>query len=394
MRYFIGIDISKDHYTAYCETEQGEKVFEKKGENLGKGYRELLSEMERRGIEKEEVLIGVESSGNYHRRLVRWLKGRGYRVVILTPLSVKSERRSRLHSQKTDKEDARHISRYLRKNAEELREWTGVGEGERMMSREIERLGEEIGRTKGRIESYLELLHPRLLREVRDVYTKGMLRLLYKYPSAKKLREAKEEEIESEIRGVRGGRLIGERAKELKRWSDEETAIEDELLEELLRSEIERLWWLKEKKEELEERLKEEMKERRREEWEVLSEIKGIGEKGSARILGAIGEVRRFKNGRKLVAYLGLDPQQYESGRYKGESRISKRGNRWVRRLLYNLCFSLMRHNEEYREYFDRKRESSGSYIYAMVALINKFVRRLYRILISVYEPQKQFLHS
>ena len=48
MRYFIGIDISKDHYTAYCETEQGEKVFEKKGENLGKGYRELLSEMEKK----------------------------------------------------------------------------------------------------------------------------------------------------------------------------------------------------------------------------------------------------------------------------------------------------------------------------------------------------------
>jgi transposase len=44
------------------------------------------------------------------------------------------------------------------------------------------------------------------------------------------------------------------------------------------------------------------------------------------------GDVRAFENDKKLIAAAGLDPITYQSGKYKGKSKISKRGNRHLRR--------------------------------------------------------------
>ena len=42
-----------------------------------------------------------------------------------------------------------------------------------------------------------------------------------------------------------------------------------------------------------------------------------------------------FENDKKLIAAAGLDPTVFESGKYKGQSKISKRGNRHLRRTIW-----------------------------------------------------------
>ncbi len=47
------------------------------------------------------------------------------------------------------------------------------------------------------------------------------------------------------------------------------------------------------------------------------------------------GDIKAFEHDKKLIAAAGLDPTTYESGKYKGKSKISKRGNRHLRRVIW-----------------------------------------------------------
>ena len=63
------------------------------------------------------------------------------------------------------------------------------------------------------------------------------------------------------------------------------------------------------------------------------------------RFIADIGDVRRFHNGKALVAYAGIDAPPYQSGQYTGtKRRISKRGNSALRKTGYEVMKSLKSH--------------------------------------------------
>lgn len=57
------------------------------------------------------------------------------------------------------------------------------------------------------------------------------------------------------------------------------------------------------------------------EEYELIQSLPGIGEKIAATILSEVGEIERFNHPKKLVAFAGLDPNVFESGRFKGTKK-------------------------------------------------------------------------
>jgi transposase len=65
-----------------------------------------------------------------------------------------------------------------------------------------------------------------------------------------------------------------------------------------------------------------------------LEQIPGIGPITATALVAAVGEqIREFKNGRQLAAFLGLVPKQYSSGGKERLQGISKRGDGYLRRL-------------------------------------------------------------
>jgi transposase len=56
-------------------------------------------------------------------------------------------------------------------------------------------------------------------------------------------------------------------------------------------------------------------------EYEIIQSIPGIGEKIAATIISEIGEIERFNHPKKLVAFAGIDPSVYSSGRYYCHSK-------------------------------------------------------------------------
>jgi transposase len=65
-----------------------------------------------------------------------------------------------------------------------------------------------------------------------------------------------------------------------------------------------------------------------------LATIPGVGPTIASALIAAIGKAERFEHGRDLAAWLGLVPRQFTTGGRPKLLGISKRGNRYLRKLL------------------------------------------------------------
>ncbi len=66
-----------------------------------------------------------------------------------------------------------------------------------------------------------------------------------------------------------------------------------------------------------------------------LQTIPGIGPITASAMVASLPDISDFKSGRDLSAWLGLTPKPHSSGAKERLGRISKRGNRYLLRLLY-----------------------------------------------------------
>jgi transposase len=90
-----------------------------------------------------------------------------------------------------------------------------------------------------------------------------------------------------------------------------------------------------------------------------LMTIPGIGPLGATALLAAIGDGRQFRRARDLAAWLGLVPREHSTGGKTTLLGISKRGNRYVRRLLIHGARSCVTH-------LDRARDRLGGWLDAL----------------------------
>lgn len=133
------------------------------------------------------------------------------------------------------------------------------------------------------------------------------------------------------------------------------------------------------------------------EEYEILQSIPGIGEKIAATIISEIGEIDRFNDAKKLVAFAGIDPSVYSSGKFTASvNRITKRGSCRLRHALYMAVQSGIRdsrkkktsdeiipRNRKLREFYDKKREEGKPFRVAIIACVNKLLHWIYALLKS-----------
>ena len=124
-------------------------------------------------------------------------------------------------------------------------------------------------------------------------------------------------------------------------------------------------------------------------EYSFISEMKCIGEGLTPRIIAEIGDVRRFHNKHSLVAYAGIDAPPYQSGSYTATERhITKRGNKYLRKVIYEVCLSYIQHKPEgdpVYEFIEKKRSKGKCGKEALVAGINKFLRIYYGKVTELY---------
>lgn len=115
-----------------------------------------------------------------------------------------------------------------------------------------------------------------------------------------------------------------------------------------------------------------------------LMEIKGIGIVTVSGFIAEVGEIGRFDNPKQLQKLAGYAIAANESGKHNGESRISYRGRKRLRYVLYEAAISLIGKNAEFRkiyEYYRTRKENPLKKMQSVVAVACKVLRIFYTIL-------------
>jgi len=105
-----------------------------------------------------------------------------------------------------------------------------------------------------------------------------------------------------------------------------------------------------------------------KEKIEKITVIKGLGLVSVATVIAETNGFKLFANQRQLVSYSGYDVIENQSGKHVGKTKISKRGNAHIRRILHMPAFSVVSNNEPifknlYERVFDNTKQKMKGYV-------------------------------
>ena len=118
------------------------------------------------------------------------------------------------------------------------------------------------------------------------------------------------------------------------------------------------------------------------EDMDILTSMKGIGERSAVNFLIEIGgDMKQFENHKKVIAMAGLDPALYQSGKIDRKGKISKRGNRHLRRVIWLMTTKVIQFNERFKQYYLRRIKEGLPYKKAVLATAHKLIRVIFAML-------------
>jgi transposase len=353
-RLFVGIDVSKDSFSVAVLNEKAKTVFSMSPLMNAEGFAEFLKALTARQANLSTVVVALESTGPYHLNLYSFLLSKGIMTVIVNPLIIANFTKLSLRRTKTDRKDAFTIARYLLLNRDNINKLPSsqITTDLRDLARERESILKLVASMKNDIRRILQATFPELEQLV-DVLCGTMLRFLKVFPSARLINQACPEAVAEGFNQGDGRRRISVHYRQiidLAKMSVGTTSPSKELI---LPGKIETLLHLNQRVDEVTKMLVKLCKSIRQEEFEILTSIRGIAAKTAAPFLAELGDHRNFESYKKMLAFSGLDPTTHQSGKYEGMSMISRRGNRHLRKVIYNMTFCVIRYAGPFRDYFD-----------------------------------------
>lgn len=120
----------------------------------------------------------------------------------------------------------------------------------------------------------------------------------------------------------------------------------------------------------------------------LLTSIPGVGILTASTVLAETNGFELIRNKKQLTSYAGLDVKEKQSGTsVKGKSKISKRGNKNLRKAMYMPALAAIRHDERFRAIFARLVKKDGLKKKASVAIQRKLLELMY----TLYKKQEKY---
>jgi transposase len=382
-RWFLGIDVSKETFDACCIPSHGERLFNLSASMDRRGFEELIRQLSSLSIPQDSVLVGMESTACYHINLYSFLTSLGYSVVVINPLLISNFVKLQLRKTKTDKKDASVIARFLLLNRDSLSQTIVSSDISdlRDLSRQRESLVDQMSSTKSEIKRLLTMTFPEL-EHILGIFTKSMLRLLCQYPSAASIKQAKRSKIAKILIPGSYGKQTDASVDRIVKAAQVSVGTSSATKEIILRQKASLLIQLGEHLQELTDILIELCQGKIQGEMDILTSMKGIGEKSAMNFLIEIGgEIKQFESHKKVIAMAGLDPALYQSGKIDRKGKISKRGNRHLRRVIWLMATKVIQFNERFKQYYLKRIKDGLPYKKAVLATAHKLIRVMFAML-------------
>jgi transposase len=380
---FLGIDISKDKFDACCIGSNGEKHFHLSCSMDRTGFERLVSRLETLSIPKESLLIGMESTACYHMNLFSFLLAGGYAAVIINPLLISNFVKLQLRKTKTDKKDALVIAQYMLMHVDALARASISPHVSdlRDLSRQRESLLSQMTALKSDMKRILTITFPELER-LTGVFTKSILQLLSRFPSAHAIVQADPAEITQLLIDHSMGRNSAKATEAIIHAARSSVGTTSPARELILKQKAEVLIHLDGHLKELTAVMVELCRSDMGDDIDIMTSLRGIGEKTAANFLVEMGgDIRKFKDHKKLIAMAGIDPAIYQSGKHDGQGRITKRGNRHLRRVIWLMTVRVIQFNDCFRQHYQKRRQDGLPFKKAVLATAHKLLRTIFAML-------------
>jgi len=106
-----------------------------------------------------------------------------------------------------------------------------------------------------------------------------------------------------------------------------------------------------------------------------------------ARLIAVTGPLSDFQTVRELWRFLGLNLRERQSGKYRGKTRISKKGNPDGRLVVSQSVLPLVRHDRLFGAAYHQKRKQGMPGSKAMTVMMRRFVKMIF----GMYRSGKKF---
>lgn len=390
MNPVVGLDVAKG--------ESQVQAFLDKSKPFGKSFSVKHTREELHGFigflkEIEEMtgqmpMVILESTGHYHTPVVQYMEEHDVLFILLNPIISYQAKKSSLRKVKTDAIDAYQLCVLYYKEDFEPHKNRGLQLLDlRNLSRQQGIVTNMYVEAKLQFHTILDQVFPEYRKVFGDLYSKVSLLMLKEFPTSEAVLSAGESRLAGRVAEFCPSRSVQWAREKAKKIMDAATrnpfqkvVYQSHLIN--LHMYIEMLFQYQGHLSILENRIVTLANEL--EDYKIVQSIPGIGEKIAATIISEIGEIDRFSHPKKLVAFAGVDPRVYSSGKFTATTnRITKRGSSRLRHALYLavLCGIRSSRNKKLKEFYDKKRSEGKPAKVAIVACINKLLHWIYALL-------------
>ncbi len=393
-RYIVGLDVGSETCTVGVLAPDKCVVLKPFDiANAGAGFTLLDQKLAQLGCAPHEIVVGLEATGRYWENVFHFLQQRGYRLVLLHPAQTHHFARRRGLRAKTDKLDALTIARVLLSDdARPAYVPNDLTATYRELVRLHSNLSDEAARYKNEIQDLLVVLFPEFTQVFKEPTRKTALAVLRAYPGAQAIASVGVAPVAGILEATAPRNYGADTAERLvalaKRSSASPVAVVARgrslaiLADQLMHTQTN----IAELEREIEQLL------RRDDGATGLQSVPDFGAKTIAVLRAELGEVERFQRSAQVVAYAGLDITVKESGKWKGQRKLSKRGSGELRRTLYLAALRCVRREGSafgayYRALGARGLKGQA----ALVAVMRKMLVVAYHLIKSGdrYDPTK-----
>lgn len=119
------------------------------------------------------------------------------------------------------------------------------------------------------------------------------------------------------------------------------------------------------------------------EQFKLLQTIDGVGKVTAIWLLSVLVDIDKFSNSKKLISYLGLSPMVKESGTSVKVTRVSKMGDKFVRKALYMPSRAVCLRSKLWRPWFEDKIKQGKHPKQGYILRMCKIVKYAYAVLKS-----------
>ena len=377
---YVGIDVSKEKHDCFITNSDREVLFKSFTiSNNKEGFETLFQRIESVAENLNKVKVGLEATGHYSYNLLGFLLDKGLPTYVINPLHTNLYRKSlSLRKTKTDKVDYHTIATMMMSdmNLKSYSDTSYHNEELKSLTRYRFDKVKERAKLKSSVSRLVTILFPELETLIPTLHMASVYAMLSEFPGASHVASAHLTKLANLLSQSSKGHYGKDTATLFREAARNSigSVMPAKSLE--LKHTIKLIQELTAEIDEIEAAIKQIMDDEIK---SPILTIPGISYRMGAMILAEIGDFSRFDSADKILAYAGMSPSTYQSGKLDNcYSHMEKRGSRYLRYALYNATKYVCHWDESFGAYLKKKRSEGKHYNVALSHAAKKLVRLIF----------------